>query len=295
VSWFKIDDGFWSHPKILGLSSDAIALWVRAGAWASGQLTDGAVPGYAIAMFQASPETVHELVECDLWTVTSAGYQFHDWAQYQRSRAEVMAERNANKERQKRHRDEQKRRRAEEAAGGTAGTTNGGSDAVDHGESNGVTDGDDNARRYTPPDPTRPDQVSTDVDTSPEASKLASETTMLCNLLADLIAANGSKRPTIGKAWHTAARLMLTADGRDVDKAANLIRWSQQHRFWQSKVMSMPTFRADYDKMRLQANTEATQRGGRGQMPAERAQETVALAAVVAANRGEQGQREVTA
>ncbi len=29
--WFKIDDGFWSHPKVLELSDAAVALWTRAG------------------------------------------------------------------------------------------------------------------------------------------------------------------------------------------------------------------------------------------------------------------------
>ena len=33
MAWFKVDDGWWSHPKILQLSDSAQALWMRAGSW----------------------------------------------------------------------------------------------------------------------------------------------------------------------------------------------------------------------------------------------------------------------
>jgi hypothetical protein len=82
----------------------------------------------------------------------------------------------------------------------------------------------------------------------------------LCVILADLIEANGSKRPTITKAWHNAARLMLTNDGRHMDKAADLIRWSQQDSFWRSNILSMPKFREKYDQLRLQAEQERASR-----------------------------------
>lgn len=78
----------------------------------------------------------------------------------------------------------------------------------------------------------------------------------LCTLLADLVEANGSKRPTVSKAWRDAARLMLDKDGRDPVKAAELIRWTQADDFWRGNVMSMPKFRARYDQLRLKAVAE---------------------------------------
>lgn len=75
----------------------------------------------------------------------------------------------------------------------------------------------------------------------------------LCDLLADLIAGNGSPRPTVSKAWMDAARLMLDKDKREFEKSTNLIRWCQENSFWRSAVMSMPKFRDQYDQMRLQA------------------------------------------
>lgn len=77
------------------------------------------------------------------------------------------------------------------------------------------------------------------------------DVTMLCTLLADLIEGNGSKRPTIGKGWLDAARLMIDNDHRTVEDAAALIRWCQQDEFWRGNILSMPKFREKYDQLRL--------------------------------------------
>jgi len=46
---------------------------------------------------------------------------------------------------------------------------------------------------------------------------------------------------------------MIDLDGREPDKAANLIRWSQANTFWRKNILSMPTFREKYDQLRLAA------------------------------------------
>jgi len=79
----------------------------------------------------------------------------------------------------------------------------------------------------------------------------------LCNLLADLIERNGSDRPTVGKAWLDAARLLLDGNGRDkkpkpFGELESVLRWSQNDSFWKSNILSMPTFREKYDQLRLQ-------------------------------------------
>lgn len=78
----------------------------------------------------------------------------------------------------------------------------------------------------------------------------------LCVLLADLVKANGSKRPPITKTWRTECRRMLDIDKRDPAKAEALIRWCQADSFWRSNVLSMPTFRQKYDQLRLKALAE---------------------------------------
>lgn len=80
----------------------------------------------------------------------------------------------------------------------------------------------------------------------------------LCSRLADRIAANGSKRPTITKRWRDSARLMLDTDGRTLADAMAAIDWSQQDAFWQSNILSMPKLREKFDTLRLQAGRAAT-------------------------------------
>jgi len=88
MAWFKVDDGFWAHPKTFVLSDAAVALWLKAGTWASQMLTDGKIPANAVSIFRASDEAAQELVASGLWRTTSEGYAFHDWDEYQPS-AEV--------------------------------------------------------------------------------------------------------------------------------------------------------------------------------------------------------------
>lgn len=78
----------------------------------------------------------------------------------------------------------------------------------------------------------------------------------LCETLASWMVKNGCKSPKIDKSWRTAARLLLDRDGRDLDKALHLIDWCQQDEFWRANVRSMPTFRKQYDALRLKALAE---------------------------------------
>lgn len=71
-----------------------------------------------------------------------------------------------------------------------------------------------------------------------------------CTLLADLIVANGSKRPTITDRWRTSARLLLDKDGRSLEQVLAAIRWCQDDDFWRGNVMSMPKLREKYDQLR---------------------------------------------
>lgn len=79
------------------------------------------------------------------------------------------------------------------------------------------------------------------------------DATRICNHLADRIERNGAKRPTVGKPWHDAARLMLDRDGRTEAEVHAAIDWCQDDEFWRSNVLSMPKLREKYDVLRLQA------------------------------------------
>lgn len=93
------------------------------------------------------------------------------------------------------------------------------------------------------------------------------DVTRLCEHLRDRIVENGSRRPNISKGWRDAARLLLDKDGVSEAEAHRLIDWCQADGFWRTNILSMPKFREQFDKLRLQANRPAqSQRFGRPSM-----------------------------
>jgi hypothetical protein len=92
MTWFKIDDSFYDHPKVFDAPDCAVALWTRAGTWSARNLTDGFVPTGMPARFCDDPEqAVKELLNRGLWKRTRGGYQFHDWSHYQPTKEEALA------------------------------------------------------------------------------------------------------------------------------------------------------------------------------------------------------------
>ncbi|TYB69679.1 hypothetical protein FXF51_05830 [Nonomuraea sp. PA05] len=100
-----------------------------------------------------------------------------------------------------------------------------------------------------------------------EAEPSREDVERLCRHLADRIVANGSKPPTVGKRWRNAARLMLDKDGRTEEQIHLAIDWCQNDEFWRSNILSMPTLRDQYDRLRLQAKNQV---GRRSQAPSQR-------------------------
>lgn len=88
--------------------------------------------------------------------------------------------------------------------------------------------------------------------TSRAADPPRDDVDQLCSTLLACIHANDA-RASIGKRWRTEARLLLDRDKRPLDEALRLIQWATSDAFWKTNVLSMPTFRAQYDKLRLQA------------------------------------------
>jgi hypothetical protein len=106
VSWFKLDDGFYDHPKVADLPDSAIALWTRSASYCMKHLTDGAVPERtARRLVDNYDEALAALLKSGLWEQADAGYAFHDWLKYQPSREKVLAERESEAERQRLRRE----------------------------------------------------------------------------------------------------------------------------------------------------------------------------------------------
>lgn len=150
MTWFKIDDGFWSHPKTMPLSADAVALWTRAGAYSCQHLTDGYI-SKAVIRLVGDSSAATELVDAGLWIETGDGWSFHDWAEYQET-AETVKRRQANaRERQRRARAIREQKRHDSLIQSQGESQ----------DASRVTDGVSSQEVFYPrPDPTRPDPTS---------------------------------------------------------------------------------------------------------------------------------------
>lgn len=238
MPWVRFDDDFPDHWKIEPLSDGAYRLHTTAIFRSSKWLTDGYLPKNRLDLvaprrMKRPGKYVSELEGAGLWEPTDDGWQLHDFLDYQPSKEQVTAERKKTAERQKRWRE----RHAETR-----------DDGVSNDDSNGVTNGGSNAAP-TRPDPTRPSSSMSEAAPRDDVERL-------CEHLADWVEKNGSKRPTIGKRWHDAARLMLDRDGRTEEQVRNAIDWCQQDDFWKPNVMSMPKLREKYDQLRLAAQRQ---------------------------------------
>lgn len=104
-----------------------------------------------------------------------------------------------------------------------------------------------------PGDPGTPPTTSIEEGEEPKKDDVPLHAAPLSHLLAQLVAANGSKRPRVSKEWATEEDRMLRLDERDPELAEHLIRWCQGDGFWRANVMSMPKFREKFDTLRLHA------------------------------------------
>lgn len=119
----------------------------------------------------------------------------------------------------------------------------------------------DSARSRNPP------SIENHVEEEPKPSSsdaFGADVERLCSLLADLVEGNGSKRPAITKAWRVACDRLIRLDGRAPDQVERAIRWCQADEFWRANVLSMPTLRRQYDRLRLAAQRERSNGNGGG-------------------------------
>lgn len=84
MTWFKVDDAFHSHPKVLAAGAAPLGLWVVAGSWCGANLTGGFVPDFVLPrLVDNAVEYAEVLVHTGLWIKVEGGHQFHDWSEFQ--------------------------------------------------------------------------------------------------------------------------------------------------------------------------------------------------------------------
>jgi len=103
----KLHDNFATHLKVLAAGEDAAWLFVSGLLFCSANETDGRIPTSALRMLTAKKDAktlARILVREGMWEETSTGWLVHDYLQYQRSKAQIEADREANRKRVAKHR-----------------------------------------------------------------------------------------------------------------------------------------------------------------------------------------------
>lgn len=103
MPWLRIDDGMVEHLKVASLSDGAFRAHVEAMSFCARNLTDGHIPT-AVAKKQGWSKRASELVRAGLWEKEEGGHSIHDYLDYNPSRAQVEAEREAARRRMNRRR-----------------------------------------------------------------------------------------------------------------------------------------------------------------------------------------------
>lgn len=102
MSWFRVDDNFTMHPKVLKAGNAAVGVFVRLGAHCAQQLTDGFVTTEAAHAIAQRTPLLTALVTAGLLEVAPGGYQLHGYLERNPSRNQVESERAATRDRQRR-------------------------------------------------------------------------------------------------------------------------------------------------------------------------------------------------
>lgn len=90
--WARVDDAWWSHPKVVPLSAGARGLWISALSWSCHQRRD-VVPVHLLPLMAGTDDLAAELVQSGLWAVCDEGWRIHQWDEYQqKSISEKRAE-----------------------------------------------------------------------------------------------------------------------------------------------------------------------------------------------------------
>lgn len=252
-----MDDRFTASRKFSALRRSewfeaAVAVWAATGSWAAGDASakeDGVVPLDVVASFGFPNWEMgtKELVRVGLWEdLSDDAIGFHDWGYWNgpHAKAKRLEKRlEADRVRQQNRRSEGWSQDSHVTNPGHVSDSN-----VTRGKGYGLSSSSTSSKSV---------ETSTVAKPARTPKPVREDAMRICVHLADRVEANGSKRPNITTRWVDAARLLMDLDGRTEEQIHKAIDWCQNDEFWKANVMSTPTLREKYDRLRLRAIAEA--------------------------------------
>lgn len=99
MSWTKLDDGFWMHPKVMMAGNESVGIFARCLSYCGAYLTDGRIPEEVAVQIAGSARKVDAVVTSGLLEKLPSGALYiKDYAHYNPLRDEVEARRAARSE-----------------------------------------------------------------------------------------------------------------------------------------------------------------------------------------------------
>lgn len=171
MTWFKLDDKSSFHSKVVAAGNEAWGALCRAGAWSSGECTDGLIPE-PIALMIAPKKIWNRLENCGgagrngLVFRTDLGWQIHDFNHWNPEGSIVKASQQAKHIQAQKAAAARWQKRSEHA--GSMAAPDARSNAVSIAQRIADGNASADAMRARDPDPSRP--VPSDPDLSPKPS-----------------------------------------------------------------------------------------------------------------------------
>ena len=103
MAWFRLEDSWHSHPKVLAAGNAAAGLWVRCATYSAQHELDGKVPGIVARQYGTKVD-IARLTAVGLWRPRGDDFVIVDFLDFNPSSADLKAKRDAAKERMRKAR-----------------------------------------------------------------------------------------------------------------------------------------------------------------------------------------------
>lgn len=101
MPWANLDDHFHDNPKVLETPLAGVGLYAIGLSYCSAHMTDGFIPQAVVRGIRGWLGAARMLMDRNLWEAVEGGYRVHDYLQWNRSRAQVLADRAAAADRKR--------------------------------------------------------------------------------------------------------------------------------------------------------------------------------------------------
>lgn len=246
ATWFKFYNDLVDDPRYVALSDAAWTLHIHGMAYCSKNLTDGVIPRGMIRRLCGTKDPMKaakELVAAGMWAEDGDGWEVVDYLKGQRSKAQVEAERKANREKMADYRA----MKAAKNAGNTS--SNDGCNGVTHSVTNAVsgeevcsTDTEsesdtDNHLQVLPSHQSVSYPESTDLTDEWVTNRAMEQLDGHVNFRYEQISNPGGYRKVYGPKMADAIRCVIAAGGDTYDIDEELeSRWPTSDGLWEPRV-----------------------------------------------------------